>query len=250
MATQCLGEEFLFPSKANLTVSQTVLPVAAKCENLVTVVETSKLGQSGYILPVLPRVSLLVLKPSSVTSKIMLQRPPFLFTTEDLEASDSTSTRKPNGLMVSAYPSYLKAATKQERKKQSRSLTWYNTDLNLEQKQAVLRILKGEARPLPYVIFGPPGTGKTVTVVESVLQLFCLRDDARILIATPTNSSADLITERLRPNVPVGSMARLNSFQRAEEAISESIRDFCFSNEVMETLKDVLRHRIVIATCA
>lgn len=58
------------------------------------------------------------------------------------------------------------------RPKVIRKLTWFNKSLNNEQQKAVISILKNEARPMPYVIYGPPGTGKTVTLTESIIQVY------------------------------------------------------------------------------
>ena len=45
---------------------------------------------------------------------------------------------------------------------------FYDRNLNSEQKQAVQKIVSGSSRPAPYLVFGPPGTGKTVTLVEAI----------------------------------------------------------------------------------
>lgn len=42
---------------------------------------------------------------------------------------------------------------------------------NHEQYTAVCNIVAGVSKPAPYLVFGPPGTGKTVTMVEAIKQV-------------------------------------------------------------------------------
>ncbi|KAF5349883.1 hypothetical protein D9757_013995 [Collybiopsis confluens] len=68
--------------------------------------------------------------------------------------------------------------------------------------QTVLSIVHGEPGSMPCVIFGPPGTGKAVAMVEAILQVLALNPPSRILATAPSNSAADLITSRLATGGP------------------------------------------------
>ena len=136
---------------------------------------------------------------------------------------------------------------------QPATISWVNKNLNPEQRKAVLNILSGLARPLPYILYGPPGTGKTVTLVEAILQTFLLREDSRLLVCTPSNSSADLVTSRLVESgkMVFGDLARLNAFQRNITSVPEDILPYCFlPEEEEEQLSSAARHRIVVTTCS
>jgi helicase MOV-10 len=49
----------------------------------------------------------------------------------------------------------------------------------------------------PFIIFGPPGTGKTVTLVETCLQLLLYKPGTTLLLTAPSNAAADLLCSRI-----------------------------------------------------
>lgn len=65
--------------------------------------------------------------------------------------------------------------------------------LNPWQQQAVSRILSMQDLA---IVHGPPGTGKTTTIVEAVRQ--CVHQGSgQILVTAPSNAAVDLLTEKL-----------------------------------------------------
>ena len=75
-----------------------------------------------------------------------------------------------------------------------------NVGRNPEQWRAVCAIVEGRARAAPYLVWGPPGTGKTTTVVEAVLQLVRGRGapiGLRALVCAPSTQAADLLCAAL-----------------------------------------------------
>jgi RNA helicase armi len=112
----------------------------------------------------------------------------------------------------------------------SRPQKWYNNLLNKYQKDAVVNVLRGENRPLPYIFFGCPGSGKTQTVIEAILQIHTNILKSRIIVATPSNSAANLITEMLLNSNGVSStkFIRLVSNNQVEkDLIPENISRYC-----------------------
>ncbi|PSN57275.1 hypothetical protein C0J52_02562 [Blattella germanica] len=134
--------------------------------------------------------------------------------------------------------------------------TWYNKKLagNPEQQQAVRNIVSGTAYPAPYLIFGPPGTGKTVTVCEAITQLYYLKPDEHILVCAPSNSAADEITKRLlstaQGNIPESGVFRMYAASRNPINIPPEFKKCCnFEREFFyPPKKDILKYRIVVVT--
>lgn len=74
-------------------------------------------------------------------------------------------------------------------------IEWHDPSLNDSQKEAIQFALASREVAL---IHGPPGTGKTHTLVELIRQL--LDRKQRLLVCGPSNISVDNIVERLAPH--------------------------------------------------
>jgi ATP-dependent RNA/DNA helicase IGHMBP2 len=64
--------------------------------------------------------------------------------------------------------------------------------LNASQEKALQNILEAKDVAL---IHGPPGTGKTTTLVQSIKQ--CLQTESQVLVAAPSNAAVDWLVDKL-----------------------------------------------------
>ncbi|CAK8539192.1 unnamed protein product [Lathyrus sativus] len=126
--------------------------------------------------------------------------------------------------------------------------------LNEEQMRSIKMILGCRGAP-PYVIHGPPGTGKTRTIVEAILQLYQHYKNTRILVCAPSNSAADHILEKLLAEKDIefrdSEVFRLNATTRPYDDVKSEFLRFSFFDEMIFKCPPVsaLKHyRIVVST--
>lgn len=89
---------------------------------------------------------------------------------------------------------------------------WYNQGLNPSQQKTVEAIL-GES--LISIVHGPPGTGKTTTLIEAIRQL--VKRDKKIIVAAPSNAAVDHLAEGLLKSDL--KIIRLGNTLKARESI-------------------------------
>jgi ATP-dependent RNA/DNA helicase IGHMBP2 len=92
------------------------------------------------------------------------------------------------------------------------SLNFRNRDLNESQQQAVTVITQNEQIT---IIHGPPGTGKTTTLIEGVIQL--IKNGEKVLVSAPSNTAVDNISKGL---IQQGvKLLRVGNASKADEMI-------------------------------
>lgn len=108
--------------------------------------------------------------------------------------------------------------------------------LNLSQNRAVRHILSANDVA---VVHGPPGTGKTTTIVQAIRLV--LQTEKQVLVCAPTNTAVDLISEKLVEQginvLRVGHPARVS-----EELLKTTVDGQIQNHEHYRDIKNLRRN--------
>jgi helicase MOV-10 len=138
--------------------------------------------------------------------------------------------------------------TKLRKLPQERGL--FNGSLNYEQLQAVNSGCEREFGVLPFLISGPPGTGKTMSLVELAMQLLHTHEVSHILICAPSDQAADTLTQRLSQWLKPKDMLRLNGPQRPDVEVRELL-PYCYIENGMfyiPPFKQLMAYNVVVTS--
>jgi superfamily I DNA and/or RNA helicase len=109
--------------------------------------------------------------------------------------------------------------------------------LNDSQQQALKKVV--ESRDVAF-IHGPPGTGKTTTLVQAIKQT--IRDEKQVLVCAPSNAAVDLLVDKLSEQglqaLRIGHPARVT-----EQTLSKTLDYRISSHPNYKELRD-LRKRM------
>lgn len=106
---------------------------------------------------------------------------------------------------------------------------------------------------IPFLVNGPPGTGKTKTMVEIVTQMaFDPENEGAILVCAPSDSAADTLALRLRSHLEPKVMFRLNDFSRTFAEVPQELLPYCYiQSDIfnLPPLPELMACKVVVATC-
>ncbi|HRD43762.1 MAG TPA: AAA domain-containing protein, partial [Ferruginibacter sp.] len=99
-----------------------------------------------------------------------------------------------------------------EEEKNISQLHFKNMHLNASQQKAVTAIVQNNAIT---IVHGPPGTGKTTTLIEAIVQL--VNKGEKVLVSAPSNTAVDHLAKGLlKQNI---SLLRVGNSSKADEAL-------------------------------
>ncbi|ORX40980.1 P-loop containing nucleoside triphosphate hydrolase protein [Kockovaella imperatae] len=123
--------------------------------------------------------------------------------------------------------------------------------LNEEQMSAAIAIAS-RSHTIPYLISGPPGTGKTKTLVASILSILQVNPHAHIIACAPSNPAADTIVSRLIPRMNANQLLRLNPPNRTFAEVPDDVLRYCHVEGDafgLPCYAKLMAFQVVVTTC-
>ncbi|XP_069562717.1 putative helicase mov-10-B.2 [Brachyistius frenatus] len=125
---------------------------------------------------------------------------------------------------------------------------------NPEQCKAVQHIVASTAKPAPYLVFGPPGTGKTMTLVEAIKRIVKTQSACNVLVCAPSNSATDHLCEKiLEGKIDSNKVYRFYALNFPVANIPQNLKSCCNLNRETNTLEippkeELMTYQIMAAT--
>lgn len=136
-------------------------------------------------------------------------------------------------------------------------LEWFDEGLNFEQKKAVQTVKDNRYGVVPYLVSGPPGTGKTRTLVEMTMQMLTVSMDhsiiPHILVCAPSDAAADILLMRLSKYLSINELLRLNNWTRTSSEVPGEVLPYCYQNAdnlfALPDFKKLMAYKVVVTSC-
>ncbi|KZT64425.1 P-loop containing nucleoside triphosphate hydrolase protein [Daedalea quercina L-15889] len=193
---------------------------------------TFKLRSSGDLIDVRFQLNRMPWRRRQQAVTLNVNQPRFLFPT----AQDTSTLHRPTAADIDAFDFGDESLID-----------------NQEQKTIVAAIANAPPASVPFVVFGPPGTGKTVTLVEAALQILWNDPTARLLMCAPTNDAADLLAFKMMDLGP-SHLFRLNAIWRPiKSTLQVILKEFCLINGnrvyAIPEVEALKKFRVIVTTC-
>lgn len=143
------------------------------------------------------------------------------------------------------------------------NVKWFDSQLNYEQQKAVDAVADSNYGNVPYLVSGPPGTGKTKTIVEATLQLLQKAQHSagghsgthprpHILLCAPSDPAADTLASRLASHLTPAELFRLNGWSRSFSEVPGLLLPYSYVEKDLFSLPDfdtLMSFKVVVTTC-